>query len=235
MKLEATFPVIGETIEKDIDVKQRHGASLSDIEQRLNEAKMRLHDLQSASSIPARETEEAQKMLTDVEGRMDSEKDSDDGKMALLADIRKTFLKMEEVEKNHEWDSIEAQLRQEFSRLEKANNELGNKHDAEVGQMRHEVDVAIRSKDPKQGREVLKELSDIFFAVTFIYQLVGCIRYYSQHFNECRWKDSIRARSLLNQGMQAINDRPTVNTLQPLAVQVIDLLDIPESEKPKIG
>lgn len=235
MKLEATFPVIGETIEKDIDVKQRHGASLSDIEQRLNEAKMRLHDLQSASSIPARETEEAQKMLTDVEGRMDSEKDSDDGKMALLADIRKTFLKMEEVEKNHEWDSIEAQLRQEFSRLEKANNELGNKHDAEVGQMRHEVDVAIRSKDPKQGREVLKELSDIFFAVTFIYQLVGCIRYYSQHFNECRWKDSMRARSLLNQGMQAINDRPTVNTLQPLAVQVIDLLDIPESEKPKIG
>lgn len=235
MKLEATFPVIGETIEKDIDVKQRHGASLSDIEQRLNEAKMRLHDLQATSSIPASETAEAQKMLADVEKRFDGDKNSDDGKMSLLADIRKTFLKMEEVEQNHEWDSIETQLRQEFSRLEKANDELGNRHDAEVGQMRHEVDVAIRSKDPKQGREVLRELSDIYFSVTFIYQLVGFIRHYSQHFNEYSWKDSTRARSLLNQGMNAINAGPTVDGLRPLVVQVIDLLDIPESEKPKIG
>lgn len=173
MKLEATFPVIGETVEKDIDVKQRHGASLTDIEQRLNEAKMRLHDLQATSSIPASETAEAKKMLVDVENRFDADKNSDDGKMSLLADIRKTFLKMEDIEKEHEWDSIETQLRREFDRLEKANNELGNKHDAEVGQMRHEVDEAIRSKDSKQGREVLRDLSRVFVSVTLIYQLVG--------------------------------------------------------------
>lgn len=235
MKLEVTFPVIGETVEKDIEVKQRHGASLSDIEQRLREAKMRMHDLQSSPSIPASETAEALKMLEDVEHRLDGEKDSDDGKMALLADIRKTFLKMEEVENNHEWESVEAQLRQEFDRLEKANNELGHKHDAEVGQMRREVDEAIRSKDPKQGRQVLRDLSGLFVAVTLIYQLVGFIRHYSQHFNEYHWKNATRARTLLNQGMQTISINPTVDVLHPLVVQVIDLLDVPEGEKPIIG
>lgn len=234
MKLEATFPVIGETVEKDIDVKQRRGASISDIEKRLSEAKMRLHDLQSSPSIPAGETAEAQKMLSDVENRFDGEKDSDDGKMALLADIRKTFLKMEEVEKNHEWESIEAQLRQEFDRLEKANNELGHKHDAEVGEMRQEVDAAIRAKDPKQGRQVLRDLSSVFVGVTLIYQLVGFIRHYSQHFNEYRWKNATRARALLNQGMSAIAMGPTVDVLHPLLIQVFDLLDMPESEKPKL-
>lgn len=39
--------------------------------------------------------------------------------MHLQADIRRAFLKMEEVEQGHEWDSIEAEIREEFDRLEK--------------------------------------------------------------------------------------------------------------------
>lgn len=100
--------------------------------------------------------------------------------------------------------------------------------------MRQEVDAAIRAKDPKQGRQVLRDLSSVFVGVTLIYQLVGFIRHYSQHFNEYRWKNATRARALLNQGMSAIAMGPTVDVLHPLLIQVFDLLDMPESEKPKL-
>lgn len=66
--------------------------------------------------------------------------------MHLQADIRRAFLKMEEVEHGHEWDSIEAEIREEFDRLEKANNELGNKYDQQVTAVRSQIDTVIRSR-----------------------------------------------------------------------------------------
>lgn len=66
--------------------------------------------------------------------------------MHLQADIRRAFLKMEEVEQGHEWDSIEAEIREEFDRLEKGNNELGNKYDQQVAAVRSQVDSVIRSR-----------------------------------------------------------------------------------------
>ena len=84
------------------------------------------------------------------------------------------------------------------------------------------------------GRQVLDEIKAVFVGVTLIYQLVGFIRSYSANFNQCRWKDATRARQLLNQGQQMINDGPDVDTLHPLVCSVIDLIDEPEGKKPKL-
>ena len=48
--------------------------------------------------------------------KYDGEKGSEDGKMHLLADLRRTFLKMEETENAHEWETLETELREEFDR-----------------------------------------------------------------------------------------------------------------------
>ena len=154
--------------------------------------------------------------------------------MHLLADLRRAFLKMEEVENAHEWETLEAELREEFDRLEKANDDLGHKHDAQVAELRKQTDIAIRQKDVNMGRQVLDEIKAVFVGVTLIYQLVGFIRSYSANFNQCRWKDATRARQLLNQGQQMINDGPDVDTLHPLVCSVIDLIDEPEGKKPKL-
>jgi molecular chaperone DnaK len=87
MKLEATFPVIGETVEKDIDVKQRLGVNESDLQKRLDEAKQKLNVLQSAQSVTKEETAQPETMLSDISNRFDGEKNTEDGKMHLLADL----------------------------------------------------------------------------------------------------------------------------------------------------
>jgi molecular chaperone DnaK len=131
---------------------------------------------------------------------------------------------MEEVENNHEWDSLEAKIREGYDRLEKANNDLGNKYDSQVAAVRSQVDIAIRSKDVRQGRAVLNDINSLFVAVTLIYHLIGAIDYYLQNFNSIQWKDANRARQLLQQGKEMANSNPSESTLHPLVCSVIDLI-----------
>ena len=233
MSVEVTFPVIGEVVEKEIDVNQRSGVNENELNERLNEAKRKLRNLQATTGVSEHETAEAQAMLSDITNRFDGEKGSEDGKMHLLADLRRAFLKMEETEKVHEWDALETELRSEFDRLEKANDDLGNEYDAQVAELRRQTDMAIKKQDVQMGRQVLDEINSLFVAVTLIYQLVGFVRHHSTNFNQFRWKDANRARQLLTQGQNIIANNPTVEELHPLVCTVIELLDVPESDKPK--
>ena len=234
MKLEATFPVIGETIEKEVDVKARSGVDERDLKSRLNEAKQKMAAMRSANSISPSEIQEAETMLNDVDARFDGEKSSEDGKMHLLADLRRTFLKMEEVEKRHEWDTIEAELRHEFDRLEKANNDLGNKHDQEVNELRRQTDAVIRSRDVKMGRKVLRMIEQVFVQVTFIYQLMGCIEHYDRNFGRYAWRNANQARQLLNQGKSMMaSGNIDERQLHGICVEVLNLL--PEEERNAAG
>lgn len=232
MKLEVYFPIVGETVEKDIEVGQRSGVKESELKKWLSEATSKLDDLKSMDSVSDEEIEEADKVITDVAARYDSEKGSEDGKMHLLADLRRGFLAMEKVEKSHEWETIEKELREEFDRLETANDDLGNKYNNEVNALRKQTDDAIRRKDPAFGRKVLAEISRLFTSVTLIYQLIGFIRHYNANFNQYNWLDSGRARTLLNKGQQLVSSHASVDELHPVVVSIIELL--PHSEKPKL-
>ena len=232
MTVEVTFPVIGETVEKAIDVKQRHGVNEMELEKRLREAKSKLNALNAANGVSAEETKEAQSLIQDVSSRFDGEKSSEDGKMHLLADLRRAFLSMEEVEGKHEWEAIESELRSEFDKLEKANNDLGNKYDSQVAEVRNQVDQAIRKKDVVVGRQVLEVVEQLFVAVTYIYQLMGFVKFHSNNFNQVKWTDPTRARQLLNQAQDVISNNPTESKLRPIVIQIIELM--PADKKIKL-
>lgn len=229
LKFEATIPIIGETIEKEVDVKARKGVDERDLRNRLREVKQKMAALRSADSVSQSEIEDAEKLLNDVESRFDGEKSSEDGKMHLLADLRRAFLKMEEVEKNHEWDTLEAELRQDFDRLERANNDLGNNHDQEVNELRRQTDTVIRSRDVKMGRKVLKMIEQAFLQVTFIYQLMGCIEHYDENFSRYAWHNASQARQLLNQGKDMIaGGNFNVQRLLGICRDILSLLPVDE-------
>ena len=53
---------------------------------------------------------------------------------------------------------------------------------------------------------------------------------WNERFNSFAWKDSKRARQLINQAISIINSAPSVESLRPYVTQIIDLLpptDIP--------
>lgn len=230
LKLEAFFPVSGETVEKEVNIPPRSVISGFELEKIKDAANNKLRALKSSSSISANETAEAEKMIADIKGRFDGEKGSEDGRMHLLADLRRAFLKMEEVERNHEWETLESEIREEFDRLEKANNELGNKYDQQVAAVRSQVDMAIRSKDVRQGRAALDDIDSLFVAVTLIYQLMGFIDYHLKNFSSIQWKDPNRARQLLQQGKEIATTNPSESALHPIVRSVIGLMIEPPTD-----
>ncbi len=235
LTLEAFFPLTGETVEKEVEIGKRSVISVYEVEKLKDSASSKLRALKSTKSITPAETEEAEKLMNDINERFEGEKSAEDGRMHLQADIRRAFLKMEEVENNHEWDSLEAEIREEFDRLEKANNELGNKYDSQVAAVRSQVDMAIRAKDVRQGRAVLDDINSLFVAVTLIYQLIGFIDYNLRNFNSIQWKDANRARQLLQQGKEMANSNPSESTLHPIVRSVIDLMIDAPTEGPGVS
>ncbi len=234
-KLEAFFPISGETVEKEVGIATRSVISSFELEKLKDAANNKLRALKSSSSISANETAEADKLISDINGRFDGEKSSEDGRMHLQADLRRSFLKMEEVEQGHEWEALEAEIREEFDRLEKANNDLGNKYDKQVAAVWIQVDMAIRSKDVHQGRAALDDINSLFVAVTLIYQLMGFIDYHLKNFNSIQWKDANRARQLLRQGKEIAATNPSESTLHPIVRSVIDLMIEPPVGGPGVS
>ena len=78
-----------------------------------------------------------------------------------------------------------------------------------------------------------KRFHSLFFHLTLLYQCIGAIKDLNSRFTSIRWKDSSRARSLLNQAIEIMNNQPTVEKLHPVTVKVIELL--PDEEKGRVS
>lgn len=234
LHLEATFPVIGETIEKEMEVGPRSVEDhRKELKLRYKEASEKLKKLKADGVATTAELQKIEAELNAITSRFDNEIHQDDSMMSLLDGLRGVFRTIERVEDAHEWETLEKELRTEFDRLDKANNELGHKYDGEVAALRKQTDDAIRQKDVIYGRKVLSDINQLFVAVTLIYQLIGFVRRHSQNFNTFAWTDPTLAKNLLNKAMVMVQSNPNVEELHPLVCAIIDLL--PDGDKIKIG
>ena len=228
MTIEAYFPETDTTVEKKLDTSKL---------QSVEEAEKRIpRDLAMAQNSIDRLKDEGcdTSALQDALDRVKEEADNSSEKKAVLQHLKEVLRKIEDLDGQTEWSRLERQLRDEFDRLEKANDDLGNEKTTQlVNQLRTETDNAIRAKDVKIGREVLENIKSLFFQLTMIYQLIGLIESCSRQFGQIRWKDAARARQLVNMGMSEISNQPTVEKLQPIAVGLLDLM--PDNEARRMG
>jgi molecular chaperone DnaK len=169
--------------------------------------------------------------ITELEKRFDNSKNDVDGKQEVLTNLRKTLKNIDELSETTEWPKLEDELKEEFYRLEKANKDLGNDRSTQVvNQLRNQLEEVLKSQDIKLGKALAEEIHSVFFQMTLVYQLINFIRQHNQHFGSYHWKDSNRARQLLNEGLQQIGENPNTDDLHPIVVELINLL--PNDERP---
>ena len=228
MTMEVYFPSVDFTIKKELSLDSRgsHEDAISWVNKELGSAQRSIEALLSSGIS----VEELNKELDAVKDLASSGNDP----MRTQSELKKLLLKIEELDDSTEWQRVEKELREEFERLEKAQNDLGNEKTAQiVNQLRLQTDSVIRSKDPKTGRDVLEQIHSLFFSLTMIYQCIGLIKSFNDRFGSIRWKDSSRARQLINRGMEEINDNPTVEKLRPIVAEIFKLL--PDEEAANAG
>ena len=235
MLLEVMFPAIGESIEKKIEVKSRETIKVSELEKLFAESKEKLSELRSEDSIQSSEIDEAEKLMKDISDRFDGEKNSEDGKMHLLADIRRAFLSMDKVEDRHAEDKFVAELKETLASIESANELLGSDNDDDVERARKIADSAMEKRNINHLKEAVSTLHSIHLKITMVYQLMGFIEKIDEEFYSTKWTNQQRARELVNKGKEVINTHPSVGVLHPIVRELLTLMDRPESEKPKLG
>lgn len=228
MTLEVHFLATDITVEKKLDTgkKQSIEDAIKIIDKNLAEAQRSINRLSEAGI----DTDDLQSKLDVVK----EEAANSSEKKAVLQHLKEVLRTIEDKDDATEWNRVEAELREEFDRLERAQNDLGNDKTARiVEQLRHQTDQVIRSKDIKMGREVLDQINSLFMHLTMLYQLIGLIQHYNDRFGTVRWTNSTRARQLINQGMEIINNNPSVDKLHPIVMGLFDCM--PDDEKADAG
>lgn len=201
------------------------------LEDEIREAKSSITELKQDRKSDSKVLERIEKEVQETEKTFDSNKNDIDTQKQVVSNLRKFLKKIDELNEREEWPKLEETLRNEFYRLEDAHNDLGNdKTNQIVNQFRLQLDEVIRVKDVKLGHVLLEEIKGLHFQLTLIYQLIGFIRSFNDHFSSFHWEDSKKARNLINKGLQIIGENPTEDELRPVVQSLIKLL--PNEEKP---
>ena len=93
-----------------------------------------------------------------------------------------------------------------------------------------QLEEVIKKQDVKLGNALMEEITSLFVGITLVYQLINFIRGHNQNFDNYRWRDRNRARTLINQGLQKIGENPNSDDLHPIVISLIDLLPPDERE-----
>lgn len=174
---------------------------------------------------------EIKREILALEEEFENNPNDTDTKQKVIEKLREQLKKVDEIESATAWPTLEAELKEEFYRLEKAQKDLGNEQTAQaVNEIKRQLEEVLRAKDEKLGKVLLDEINSLFVKLTFIYQLIGFVEHHNRSFGAFRWSNPQRARQLLNEAQQIIVSNPTVERLHPIVIDLIHML--PDDERP---
>tara|TARA_R110002051_G_scaffold131151_1_gene205020 strand:+ start:21397 stop:23919 length:2523 start_codon:yes stop_codon:yes gene_type:complete len=231
VSVQAYFPYLDYTSEIEVPTDTVQSIDTKWLLDEIRKAKGSIAELKQDGNSDNGQLAKVEAELEQIEKSFENNKNDVDGKQEVLTNLRKSLKTIDELNDTTEWPKLEAELKEEFYRLEEVNNDLGNEKTTQVvNQFRSQLDEIIRAKDVKLGNVLLEEINSFFVQLTFVYQLIGFVRHHNDNFGSYNWKDSSRARTLLNKGLQIIGENPDVDELHPVVISLIALL--PNDERP---
>lgn len=194
------------------------------LENQINETEYILADLDFSQK------EDVKKDLDRVKNIFENKK-TEAGRLEARSELQKVAKVIDDFESKNEWPKLEEELKEEYYRLEKANNDLGNDKTTQlVSHIKSQLEEVIKKQDVKLGNALLDDINSLFVGLTLIYQLINFIRSHNQNFDNYSWRDRNRARTLINEGLQKIGENPNSDDLHPIVISLINLLPPDERE-----
>ncbi|MCB0742358.1 MAG: Hsp70 family protein [Ignavibacteriae bacterium] len=228
--LKAYFPYLDFTYESDA-ITFKESVDTEWLANEIRMAKGSIQELMQEESVDENKLKQVENEITEIEKTFENNKNEIDSKKEVLTNLRKTLKIIDDLSIRNEWPKLEETLKEEFYRLEKANNDLGNEKTTQVvNQFRSQLDEVIRAKDVKLGNVLLEEIGMFFFKLTEIYQFIGMIRNFNENFGDYSWSNPTKARQLVNSGMEKIANGPDKEELREILIPLYDM--IPTEERP---
>ena len=201
------------------------------LENEIKKAKGSIEELNEEGSSDDSKLRKIENEIDEISKAFENNKNDVDNQKQVISNLRKSLKSIDELNETTEWPKLEEELKEEFYRLEKANTDLGNdKTNQVVNQFRSQLEEVIKTKDVKLGNVLLEEINSFFFQLTLIYQLIGLIRNFNDNFSDYHWKNSNKARQLINSGINKISENPDAEELRQILISLYSLL--PQDELP---
>lgn len=234
IEFSAYFPLLDHTEELQIEIKQTEPPQLDFLKNQLAAAK------NSAQKNGATEISTA---VSNLEHQLVSDAGSADGKLKILENLRKQLLKLDSVEKGAEWPTVENNLKDSFYELEDLVDKIkSNGHSSELNMevvnahiQEYRVSVAevMEEKNLKAAKKLLKEIDQLDFelrnAASGNAMDVQYLQYVEANFHNYNWKNSTKAKQLLNHGLQLVSEGKN-SDVRAVLLELVQLM--PLDQKP---
>ena len=100
-------------------------------------------------------------------------------------------------------------------------------------QLKANANQVIASKDETSAKAVIDQLHALDYKLALIEYFIAWIVDWDRNFDSYAWRNTSRARHLVNSGMNLISNSASAAQLQPIVREIISLL--PEDERPDGG
>lgn len=235
--LTADFPYLDHTVEKK--KLESHTQKEFDTEKILEEIERAQQELSSldddSSDTTWKETGKLQDELQQLEDELELRSGDRDAKIGIMGRLRKIMKRLDELENESAWPTVEEKLRDALERIEITNEKYGNEKTEKVieGFQRHAQEI-MDKEDPKLANKLIEEINSLGFALVGeqIGLWISWLKDYDEEFETYKWKDRREARRLIEEGKRIANSNPTIEQLRPVVLQIVGLL--PEPERPAL-
>lgn len=242
MTVSIFFPYLNHTEQQTVEIIQSKSVSKEWLENEIKKARKTAKRLQEENN-----SKEVEKIITNINGiteQLEHKGGGDSGKLEVQDNLLKELRALDKLDCETEWPKVEKELKENFYELEellnkvKSNGDEGDLKmkaiDAHMEEFKIKIEQIIKAKDVIQAKELIEEIHSLDFNIRDILagpQMdISMINNINSNFANTNWKDSNKARTLLNQAIQSINNG-NVSNLRPILIQIIDVMDRDDAEK----
>ncbi len=220
---EVEIAILSKTEQVEVDAEW--------LENELNNCEEQIDDLEEKEGVDTAAVEDARTELQRLRDRFEQNRADYDARKEVLEHLKTLMRKLDRLQTETSWPALQAEMKDVYDRLVKANADLGNdKTTLLVQNLKQRMDRAIAEKNMRVAQGVTEELHHLFFKLTEVYQLIGVIRHCSEDFRSIHWKDASKATALVERGRGMVASDPRVETLMPICRELWALM--PDDERP---
>lgn len=224
MTVEADFPSIEHCETLKVEIKAMQAPTAEELARNLARAIQRATTYGLSDVVGE---------LREIDRQLQHERANSDGRLRLQEALRKQLLLIDPAERSATWPNVEEELKtvlydaEDLWRKIQANGHDGNFKkeavEAAFAECRQRSELAIKERNIKEAREVIKELGalehNLRNAVTGGAQDVQILQDINEIFSSLSWQNPGRARELIQEGLRRVNNGN--NQVRDILVELI--------------
>jgi molecular chaperone DnaK len=212
-------------IEKTIDVAKRQALSQKDLHEKVEQVFKELDLIEENIGFNESEYQDYQKIFSDFEKRIDKEGNTDEGRMILINDIRRTYLKIDKFRKDHAVEyltSVANDLISYYESLMSMGIPNADEMKKEISKFKRKINAAQKAEDFEALKDIYDDLHEVLPKLSPEASIVQFINILNECFDSFQWRNRAVARSLVSDLNQKLLTNKSLS--QPLMIELMTKL-----------